>query len=375
MISCKFFHDCVARHGVDFFTGVPDSLLKDFCAYLADHTSSENHITAANEGGAVALACGHYLATSNPSLVYMQNSGQGNAVNPLVSLADQEVYSIPMLLVIGWRGEPGKKDEPQHIKQGKITLSLLDTLGVPFRILPDTNDKVQQCFEDIFDTMQKTAAPVALVVQKGTFEPYQSQHNEDRLFEVSREDAVKLVIDNIHSSDIIISTTGKMSREIYEYRDQMGADHNKDFLSIGSMGHASQIALGVSLAKSQKQVFCMDGDGAAIMHMGGLAIIGSQKAKNFKHIIFNNGAHDSVGGQPTAGTTVSFPDIAQGCGYKLTLQAKNHDEIVEKIVQLRLAQGPALLEIKIKKGARSDLGRPKTSPKQNRDDFMEFLSK
>lgn len=375
MVSCKFFYQLLAEQGVDFFTGVPDSLLKDFCAYVTDHVPAKNHIIAANEGGAVALACGRYLATGNIALVYMQNSGEGNATNPLVSIADPDVYSIPVLLLIGWRGEPGTKDEPQHIKQGKITLSFLEALKVPYRILPETENQAKDCLQEVFAVLKSSSAPAALIVRKGTFEPYQLQHEEQVLFEMTREEAIKAAVDNLAESDIVVSTTGKTSRELYEYRDQINDAHNKDFLTVGSMGHASQIALAIALAKPKRQVFCFDGDGAAIMHMGALAIIGAKKVKNFKHIIFNNGTHDSVGGQPTVGFAISLTDIAKGCGYKLILQTDKRSEISEKMKQLRSAQGPALLEVKVRKGARDNLGRPKIPPKENKMDFMEFLSK
>lgn len=375
MISCKFFYQTLVNRGVRFFTGVPDSLLKHFCAYVTDHSSTENHIIAANEGGAVALASGHYLATGKPGLVYMQNSGQGNALNPLVSLADPDVYSIPLLLVIGWRGEPGKKDEPQHVKQGKVTLPLLETLGIDYEILPDEEEAAIACIEKVFRLMNTKSCPVAIVVKKETFEPYQLQQTEKDLFEITREEAIKALIDKTKSSDIVVSTTGKTSRELYEYRDQLDGDHSRDFLIVGSMGHASQIALSIALAKPDRQVFCLDGDGAAIMHMGALAIIGSQKPVNFSHIIINNGAHDSVGGQPTAGFAISFPDIAKACGYKTVLEAKNLSQINQALETISTASGPAMLEIKVRKGTRANLGRPKTTPKQNRDDFMEHLSR
>jgi phosphonopyruvate decarboxylase len=374
MINCSFFYDSLIDCGFDFFTGVPDSSLKDFCAYITDHTGTDRHIIAANEGGAVALACGHYLATGKPGLVYMQNSGQGNAANPLASLADADVYSIPVLLIIGWRGQPGIKDEPQHIKQGKITLSFLDMMNIPYRFLPQTNDKAGQCLNEITGLMKSSQAPVALVVTEGTFESYKSQNTTASRYQLERETAIKIVADSMSSSDIIVSTTGKISRELYEYRDATNKDHSMDFLTVGSMGHASQIGLGIALAKPQRQVFIFDGDGAAIMHMGAFTIIGSQNANNIKHIILNNGCHDSVGGQPSAGFKIRFTDIARACGYKIALETDNLNELHEKIKILRSSQGPALLEIKVKKGARADLGRPKISPKENKANFMRYLS-
>ena len=376
MLSCNVFYDILVKKGVRFFTGIPDSLLKYFCAYVTEHTPPELHVIAANEGNAVALACGYYLATGSLGLVYMQNSGEGNAMNPLVSLADSDVYNIPVVLLIGLRGEPGQKDEPQHTKQGKLTLAFLEMLDIPYKILPQEDKDVENCINESFEMLQKINAPVALIVKKGTFERYQGKFEQETVnsAQLTREDAIKLVVDELLPQDIIISTTGKTSRELCEYREQRGEGHSRDFLTVGSMGHASQIALGIALAKSQRQVFCLDGDGAVIMHMGALAIIGSQKAENFKHIIINNGSHDSVGGQPTAGSLISFTDIAKACGYKICLKAETEVEVKSKIAVLKIAKGPALLEIKTKKGARADLGRPKASPKENKVNFMEFLS-
>ena len=371
MISCKKFFDLLIDNKIEFFVGVPDSLLKDFCAYVTNN--SKNHIITHNEGGAVALATGYHLATGKVGLVYMQNAGQGNAINPLVSLADPDVYSIPILLIIGWRGEPGKKDEPQHIKQGKVTLGLLDTLGISYEILPDSVEDLEKKLEYAVNYMRIKSAPFAFVVREGTFEPYTLKNKIKTNYELSREDAIKLIVDRLELKDIVISTTGKTSRELFEYRKELGQEHEKDFLTVGSMGHTSKIALGIALSKPDRQVYCFDGDGAVIMHMGSLAIIGSRNPKNFKHIIFNNGAHDSVGGQPTVGFDIDFLGIAKSCGYKLVLRAETKNEIKGKIDILRLSDGPCLLEIRISKGARGNLGRPNITPKENKENFMKFL--
>ena len=374
MIDCGIFCKKLIQKGIDFFVGVPDSILKSFCGYVSNYVDPDRHIIAANEGGAVALACGYHLATGKTGLVYMQNSGQGNAINPLVSLADPEVYSIPMLIMIGWRGEPGKQDEPQHIKQGRITLGLLDMLEVPYRVLPDDIKEAGICLEEITKVLKSRNTPVALIVRKGTFEPYQMQKHDDSSFELTREKAIRVVVSNLDESDVIVSTTGKTSRELYEFRDNTGLNHERDFLAIGSMGHCSQIALGIALAKPDRQVYCLDGDGAAIMHMGAMAIIGSCKLKNFKHIVLNNGCHDSVGGQPSCGFAVSLTGIARACGYTSVLQAQTTGEINDRMKTIKSASGPVMLEIRVRKGARENLGRPKISPKENKIRFMEFLA-
>ncbi|HII17044.1 TPA: phosphonopyruvate decarboxylase [Candidatus Woesearchaeota archaeon] len=373
MIPCDVFYAVLKSHNLTFFAGVPDSLLKDFCAYIADNADKKDNIITANEGNAIALAAGYYLATGKIGVVYMQNSGEGNAVNPLMSLVDPDVYSIPVLLIIGWRGEPGVKDEPQHVKQGKITLELLETLGIPYEILPEDSDTAKVSVEKAVDGMKKRSAPYALVVKKNTFAEYKLQSKAKTSYELSREDALKLVVDALNDTDIVVSTTGKTSRELFEYREELRQNHSRDFLTVGSMGHSSSIALGIALQKPDRQVFCFDGDGAVIMHMGSLAISGQLAPKNFKHIVFNNGSHDSVGGQPTTGFGIDLPVIAKANGYRDAHAAKTREEIQQAMATLRDEQGPVLLEIRVNKGARKDLGRPTTTPIQNKQAFMKFI--
>lgn len=253
MISTKFFFESLKDNKIRFFTGVPDSLLKNFCAYLYDNATTEEHIIAANEGNAIALAAGHYLATGNPGLVYMQNSGEGNAINPLTSLIDKEVYNIPVLLLIGWRGEPGKHDEPQHKKQGKITLSLLDTLGIKYAVITENENELKALLEKAKDYMIETKEPIALIAKSDIFEKYELKNKIKDNFELTREQAIKSIIDSLDEKDIIISTTGKASRELFEYREFLKQGHEKDFLTVGSMGHSSSIALGIALEKKRKK--------------------------------------------------------------------------------------------------------------------------
>ena len=373
MIRCQDFVDWLAALGVDFYAGVPDSLLKPVCFYLADH-AGDKHVVAANEGGAVALACGYHLATGKVPLVYLQNSGQGNTINPLLSLADRDVYSIPLLLLIGWRGEPGTKDEPQHVKQGKVTVSLLEAMDIPCRVLAPEPEAARLCVEELLALAAAESRPVALLVRKGTFEPYKPTGQTAGDFQMTREQAIEAVVAALGKTDAIVSTTGKISRELYEYRDRAGQGHEREFLTVGSMGHASQIAIGIALAKPDRQVFCLDGDGAMLMHMGGAAIVGAAGVANFKHVILNNGVHDSVGGMATAGLRVSFSEIVKACGYTEAWRVERCDDLAEKVARLRAARGPAMLEIMVQKGARADLGRPKTSPIENKTAFTEFLS-
>ena len=374
MIRCQDFVDWLGALGVDFYAGVPDSLLKPVCFYLADH-AGDRHVVAANEGGAVALACGWHLATGKVPLVYLQNSGQGNTINPLLSLADRDVYSIPLFLLIGWRGEPGTKDEPQHVKQGKVTVSLLDAMDIPHRVLLPEPEGARRCVDDLLEIAKTERRPVALMVRKDTFEPYQPTGQRAADFEMTREQALEAVVAALGETDAIVSTTGKISRELYECRDRAGQGHQQEFLTVGSMGHASQIAMGIALAQPKRQVFCLDGDGAMLMHMGGAAIVGAAGLANFKHVILNNGVHDSVGGMATAGLQVSFTEIVKACGYTEAWRVERREDLAERVGQLRSQRGPAMLEVMVQRGARADLGRPKTSPIENKTAFTDFLSR
>ena len=378
MIRSEFFIEKLRENGIDCFAGVPDSLLKNICAYITDHFDAAHNIIAANEGAAVGLAAGHYLATGKPACVYMQNSGEGNIINPLASLTDQEVYNIPVLLLIGWRGRPGVHDEPKHIKQGKVTTNLLDVLGINYDVLSKEEDKAAKQIAKAIDALKKKEV-YALVIEKDTFEDYKLQNIEKNDLAMSREEAIQIVAAILGEKDCIVSTTGMVSRELFEYRTSMSQGHERDFLTVGSMGHASQIALGIALEKKDRRVWCFDGDGAAIMHMGSMAIVASKTPKNYIHVVFNNGAHDSVGGQPTVGLKIDLPAVAKAVGYKAAISVSSKEEL-DKVLstlnsQLSTIGGPVLLEVKVKKGNRKDLGRPTTTPIQNKEALMDFLSK
>jgi phosphonopyruvate decarboxylase len=373
MISPKFFYDTLACYGIDFYAGVPDSLLKNLCAYITDHADAAHNIIAANEGGAMGLAAGHYLATGQIPVVYMQNSGEGNIINPLASLTDPDVYNIPVLLVIGWRGKPGVHDEPQHVKQGKVTTGLLNVMGIDYTVLSKEEDKAEAQIKKAVTYMQATKQCYALVIEKDTFDSYTLQNVEKNDLTMSREEAIQAVAAALGEKDAIVSTTGMISRELFEHREACGEGHERDFLTVGSMGHASQIALGIALQKPDRKVYCFDGDGAAIMHMGGMAIVGSQKPDNFVHVVFNNGAHDSVGGQPTVGLRIDLPAIATACGYRAAYRATNQEELSRILDSLPSMQGPTLIEIRVCKGNRKDLGRPTTTPVENKEALMKYI--
>ena len=368
-ISPAFFYNLLAEQDTDFFTGVPDSLLKSICAYITDN--STNHIIAVNEGAAVALASGHHLATGKVPLVYMQNSGIGNAINPLLSLADGDVYRIPMILLVGWRGEPGTKDEPQHIKQGKVTCALFDAMNIPYLILEPNEDVVKNQIKECYAHIKKENTPFALIVKKDTFATY-SLATESSQTEMSREEAIEEIILSSSENEIFVSTTGMASRELFELRKKHNMGHERDFLTVGSMGHSSSLALGIAMEKPELPVTCIDGDGAALMHLGNIAAIGAQKPANLRHIVLNNGAHDSVGGQPTIADKIDLPGIAFAAGYDRVFYAKTKEELRNVLKEI---ERPLYIEVLVRKGSRKDLGRPTSSPQENKEAFMNFLSK
>lgn len=374
MISPKFFVDELGRYGINFFAGVPDSLLKNICAYIADNMDAQHNIIAANEGAAVALAAGYHLASGKAGVVYMQNSGEGNIINPLASLTDREVYNIPVLLLIGWRGRPGVHDEPQHVKQGKVTTALLDTMGVEYDVLSTEENKAAKQIAKAAEALRNNEV-YALIVEKGTFEEYKLRSTEFNDLTMSREEAIRTVAAALDPEDVIVSTTGMISRELFEVRSAWGQGHERDFLTVGSMGHASQIALGIAMQKPDRRVWCFDGDGAVIMHMGSMAIVASRESGNFVHVVFNNGAHDSVGGQPTVGLKIDLPAVAKAVGYKAVFSVDNKSSLETVLKDVKASEGPVFLEVKVKKGNRKDLGRPTTTPVQNKEALMEFLKK
>ena len=370
MINSAEFYESLCSRGIEFFTGVPDSLLANFCAYVDETVSKKNHIIAVNEGASVALAIGHYLRSGNPSLVYLQNSGLGNTINPLISLADEKVYGIPMLLLVGWRGEPGVSDEPQHIKQGAITEALLDALGISYCVISAESD-YQSVLDVAFDFMTAHCCPFVILIKKGAFESTlkNSKQKESR---ISREKAISKILDNSIKSDTFVCTTGKASRELYELRKDR-SEVCSDFLTVGGMGHASSIAMGVKIAGHEGKVICIDGDGAFLMHMGAAASIAASGIKNFVHIILDNGCHESVGGQPTISRFIDFGLLSVALGYTKYYQANNEVELGKYLEEIRRKDELVLLRVVISSSSRSNLGRPSSSPKENKKMFMLSL--
>ena len=371
------FLDVCRKEGIDFYTGVPDSLLKGLCDELYDKfgTQSDTHVVAHNEGGAIALCAGHYLASGKPGLCYMQNSGIGNAVNPLASLMDPMVYSIPCLLVIGWRGEPGVRDEPQHVKQGLITVGQLELLGIPYMILSaDTSyDSFIHEFTGIAEALHQ-GKPAAVIVRKGALSS-DCRPSYGNQYQLKREKAVELILAASSANDVFVSTTGKLSRELFELREKRGEGHERDFLTVGSMGHAGMIALRIAVEKPEKTVWCLDGDGACLMHLGSFPVIGKRSPAHFIHVVINNGAHETVGGMPVCSGALNIRRLAEASGYASVYTADSESTLRQILqhISADAVTGPVLIEIRCACGSRADLGRPTTTPVENRDALMAFL--
>ena len=358
----------------DFYTGVPDSQLKALCNYLMSKygIDSRHHIIAANEGNCVAIAAGYHLATGKVPVVYMQNSGEGNIINPVASLLNEKVYSIPMIFVIGWRGEPGIHDEPQHVFQGEVTLKLLEDMGISsFIISSDTSDEEVQNAMSSFSEKLQNGQDVAFVIRKGalTEAPKVAYSNN---FSMKREEIIEHIVE-ISGENPIISTTGKASRELFEIREKNKQSHKYDFLTVGSMGHSSSIALGVALNKPNQKIWCIDGDGAVLMHMGSMAVIGSNKPQNLIHVVINNEAHETVGGMPTVAGTIDLVGVAKACGYPYAVSVGNFKDLDIELQKAKERSTLSLIEVKCAIGAREDLGRPTTTALENKVNFKKFL--
>lgn len=361
--------------GSDFYTGVPDSQLKALCNYLMDTygIDPKHHIIAANEGNCTALAAGYHLATGKVPVVYMQNSGEGNIINPAASLLNDKVYAIPIVFIIGWRGEPGVHDEPQHIFQGEITLKLLEDMDIRSFVIDQetTEDELEAVMSD-FRKILTAGKDVAFVIRKGalTDAPKTEYMNDHTML---REEIIRHIVD-VTGEDPIISTTGKASRELFELRAANGQSHKYDFLTVGSMGHSSSIALGVAINKPKQKIWCIDGDGAVLMHMGAMALIGVNKPENLVHIVINNSAHETVGGMPTVAGQIDLIAIAKACGYPFAVCVEDFESLDKELQAAESRRELSFIEVKSSIGAREDLGRPTTTALENKQNFMEYLA-
>lgn len=361
--------------GADFYTGVPDSQLKALCNYLMARygIDPKHHVIAANEGNCTALAAGYHLATGKIPVVYMQNSGEGNIINPVASLLNDKVYAIPVVFIVGWRGEPGVHDEPQHIYQGEVTVKLLEDMGISsFVIGKETTEEALSAKMEEFRTILAAGKDVAFVIRKGalTDAPKVDYRNDNTMI---REQIIQHIV-KVSGEDPVVSTTGKASRELFETRVANGQSHKYDFLTVGSMGHSSSIALGVAIQKPEQRIWCVDGDGAVLMHMGAMAVIGTNRPKNLIHVVINNGAHETVGGMPTVAKDIDLVAIAKACGYPYAVCVNNFDDLDRELAAAKQRNELSLIEAKCSIGAREDLGRPTTTALENKRNFMEYLS-
>lgn len=361
--------------GSDFFTGVPDSQLRALCDYLMERygIDEHHHIIAANEGNCTALAAGYHLATGKVPVVYMQNSGEGNIINPVASLLNEKVYAIPMIFVIGWRGEPGVHDEPQHIFQGEVTLKLLDDMDIAsFVVGKETTEEELKDKMAEYAELLKKGKNVAFVIRKGALS-YGGKACYENGNNMVREEIIRHIV-NISGTDPIVSTTGKASRELFEIREEKGQGHQYDFLTVGSMGHSSSIALGVAIHQPKRKIWCVDGDGAVLMHMGAMALLGANRPANLVHIVINNGAHETVGGMPTVAGNMDLVAVAKGCGYPRAVRVSSFEELDKELLAAKGAKELVLIEALCSIGARADLGRPTTTARENKEGFMEYMN-
>lgn len=373
MLNQEKVYNLLQAQGVEFFTGVPDSYLNGFCNYIMKNAPEKN-VIAANEGNAIGIAAGHYFATKKLPLVYMQNSGLGNAVNPLASLVDKNVYAVPMILLIGWRGEPGTGDWAQHELQGEITPKILEVMNIPYEILKDDEEDFAEIIKKACNTSLKTRTPFALIAPKGVMAG-EKENNKNDVYPLSREEAIEIVLDNMPKDTIYSATTGRATRELFFLRERRGESKACDFLNVGSMGHASSVALGIAQAKPERKVVCLDGDCAAMMHMGAFTMASVLKLPNFLHVVLNNGAHESVGGQPSAGFDVDFTSVAKACGYVTTDgPATNKEELIAALNKLKDADGAAFVEVRIHKGLNGKLPPLDFSHIEAIDNLIEELN-
>lgn len=372
-MKAEIFVENIKKIGINTLIGVPDSTLKQFCDYInTDGKDEMKHMVPPNEGAAIGLATGVYLSTKTPACIYMQNSGIGNIVNPITSLANEKVYDIPMLLVIGWRGEPGLHDEPQHKFMGEITEKILDVLDIDYSIIDkETSEKELTDIFTIVNEQLNKNKQYAIIVKRDTFDKRKNGNYQNK-YTLVREDAIKTILGYIAKDDVIVSTTGKISREVYEECDIVFGKHSQAFLTVGGMGHASMIALAIAKNKENNRVFCFDGDGAVLMHMGSLAFIGKQSPKNLVHICLNNEAHESVGGMPTGAQGQDYSIIARDCAYKNVYCVEEQQQLVDTLEKIKNVDGPIFIEVKVAMYSRENLGRPKETAVENKINFMKY---
>lgn len=374
MLDQEKIYKLLVDNGVDFFTGVPDSYLNGFCNYVLKKAPKNKNIIAANEGNAIGIASGHYFATKEVPLVYMQNSGLGNTINPLASLVDEHVYAVPMLLLVGWRGEPGTGDWAQHQLQGEITPKLLEVMHIPYMILEDDYEKSSEMIIKAIKVARENRKPYGLIAPKGVMAG-EKLNNKDSIYPMSREEAIEVILDNMSENTVFSATTGRATRELFFLRERRKESRKCDFLNVGSMGHASSVALGIALEEPDRKVVVLDGDSAAIMHLGAMTMISKLHVPNYMHVILNNGAHESVGGQPSAGHLVDFTKIAEACGYVTVGKAVTcKEELIQAIKVLNASEKASFIDVRIHKGLSGKLPALDFSHREAIDALIEELN-
>jgi len=378
MIDLQRVYSALKNAGVEFISGVPDTLLNDFCLGLESHWSKDQHVLAANEGNAIALASGYHLATNTVPLVYMQNSGMGNTLNPLISLTDKSVYSMPMVILIGWRGEPGSGDWPQHQRQGELSPVLLEFLEIPFKILDENEASSLTSIEWAVREARKLNQPTALLVKKNVLAKKEKSRFDEsgQIYTLSRENAIKEIINQVPNDALFVASTGRITRELHAIRELLGQSHEYDFLNVGAMGHAVSIAAGIATAQPNKTVVCLDGDAAAMMHMGSMPITANLELSNLLHIVLNNGVHESVGGQQSVAFSANLTGIGRNSGYETIDEfVASLDKLKQGLETLQKATKPAFLEVRIKKGMRVDMPILKADTIELKDLFISSITK
>lgn len=373
MVNQQSLFEALDRLGVKFFTGVPDSLLNDFCLYMTNNIPDSRHVMAANEGNAIGIAAGSYMATGNIPLVYMQNSGIGNATNPLLSLTHNCVYGIPMILVIGWRGDPSINDHAQHKKQGELTPVLMKDMDIPYEIL-DNDDTVIEKFTWAVTKAKEISSPVALIAKKAILTQKEKKQQYPESILMNREEAISAVIDVFGEDAIYLGTTGRATREVHEQLKMHGIGEGHEWQNVGSMGHVSSVGLGLALACPDKKIVVFDGDAAAVMHMGALATNCRYKASNLIHIVLNNGVNESVGGQQSAGQLIDLTGVAKSCGYRNIGHAvENKEELQQVMRTLPGDDMPAFVDVHVRQGIRPDMPKLNIDHKAQKEALMKYI--
>ncbi len=365
--------ELLLKHHYEFISGVPDSIFKHLLLDVGEEKRFQ-HVITNNEGEACALAAGYHLATGKVPVVYMQNSGLGNSINPLTSLLDDNIYSIPTLMLIAWRGLPGRKDEPQHVRMGEVLPGMLSLMDVGYSIADGKLETMEYIFQQAKLYFEKYKKPYAILFPKDVIQAEAKQYLNGHATidsDIVREDLLELIVKNSGPNDLFVTTTGKTSRELYEIRERFQQSHAKDFLTVGSMGCASTIALGIAMQRPDKRVILIDGDGACLMRLEALATIGHVQPKNLIHIVVDNQAYESTGSQPTLSANVDFATIAKACAYQASKETNNIDEFLTAFQAI--TDGPIMLVVKTTSASRADLGRPKSTPLENKQAFMQDL--